>query len=68
MLHGIKSHKERQKTDVAGKPQHSTEGSLGTSNEVSITGNHQLCLLSVVLRDVVGLPVKSIDNITFLIV
>lgn len=40
------------------EPQHSTEGGLSPTDEVAITGNHQLPLLSVVLRDIRGLPVE----------
>lgn len=40
------------------KPQHPTEGGLSPTDEVAITRNHQLPLLSVLLRDVGGLPVE----------
>lgn len=40
------------------KPQHPTEGGLSPTDEVAITRDHQLPLLSVLLRDIRGLPVR----------
>lgn len=46
-------------TDVVNKPEHSTEGGLGPSDEVAVTRDHQLCFFSVVFRNVTGLPAES---------
>lgn len=41
------------------QPFHATEGGLGASDEVAITGDHHLTLLSVVIGNVGGFPVAS---------
>lgn len=44
------------------QPFHAAEGGLGAPDEVAVTGDHQLTLLSVVTRNVGGFPVASGRN------
>lgn len=44
------------------QPFHAAEGGLGAPDEVAVSGDHQLTLLSVVTRNVGGFPVASGRN------
>ncbi len=58
LVWGIRSYLEKN-PDVINRPQHSGEGGLSTSDEVAVTRDDQLCLFSVLFRNVSRLPVET---------